>query len=84
MQLLLVTQEQIPSGKASCAFWTFKGLLFGVRSLMAFQMLQPGKGALAGPADMWTRLVGLGWGEIVIGGLGVYGNGRGFGLRSLC
>lgn len=82
VELLLVTQKQIPSGKASRALGAFKRLLFGVRSLVAFQMFQSGEGALASAADVWARLVGLGRREIGVRRLGVDGDGRGFGLRN--
>ena len=78
VQLLLVSQKQIPSGKASRALWTFERLLFGVRALVTLQVLQAGKGALAGLADMRARLVGLGWWEVARRRLGVYRDRRSF------
>ncbi len=60
VKLLLVAQQQVPTSKASCALGTLKGLLLGVRAFVPLQMLEAGEGALAGSADMRTRLVGLG------------------------
>jgi hypothetical protein len=59
MELLLVTQQEISAGEASRALGTFEGLFLGVRPLVSFQVLQSGKGALAGCADVRARLVGF-------------------------
>lgn len=73
MQLLLVPQKEITSGKASLAFGTLKRLLLGVGPLVALQMLQSGEGALASSAYMWPGLVCLRRRKL-IRGFGIHGN----------
>lgn len=63
MELLLVAQEQISPREAARALGAFERLLLCVRALVALQMLEPRKRARACRADVWPRLVGLGWGE---------------------
>jgi hypothetical protein len=63
VEFLLVTQKEVPPSEASCTLWTFKGLLFCVRPLMALQMFQSSEWSQTCRADMRPRLVGLGWGE---------------------
>lgn len=77
MELLLVAQEQISTGEASRALGAFEGLLLGVGPLMAFQMFQSCKRAMAGRADMRARLVSLGWRHDGGGLRCVHGDGRG-------
>lgn len=60
MQLLLMPQEQIAASKAPGALWTLEWFFFGVGSLVALQVLQTGKGALASAADVGSRFVSLG------------------------
>jgi len=43
MELLLVSQQQIPPGEASCTLGTLERLLLGVGALMALEMLQSRK-----------------------------------------
>lgn len=59
MQLLLVAEEEIASGEAPRAFRAFEGLLLGVGSLVAFEMLEAREGSLARTANVWPRLVRL-------------------------
>jgi hypothetical protein len=59
MQLLLVSEKQVPSSKAPCAFRALKGFLLCVRALMSFQMLQSGKGALTSLTNVRAGLIGL-------------------------
>lgn len=40
MELLLVSEQEIPSGKAPSAFWAFERLFLGVRSLVSLQVLE--------------------------------------------
>jgi hypothetical protein len=70
VQLLLVSQEEVAAGKASCAVWALERLLLGVRALMALEMLESGKGATASGADVGPRLVCFG-GRDAIGRLAV-------------
>jgi hypothetical protein len=63
VELLLVTQQQVSAGEASRAFGALEGLLLCVGALVAFQVLEAGKGALAGCADVRAGLIGLWWGE---------------------
>lgn len=65
MKLLLVPEQKITAGKASCAFWALEWLLLRMGALMSLQMLKSRKGALAGTADMRSRLIGLWWWEVV-------------------
>lgn len=60
VQFLLVAQQEVAAGKTTCALGALERLLLGMRSLMAFQMLQACEGALASLTDMRPRLVGLG------------------------
>lgn len=64
MELLLVSQQQIATGKASGAFWALKWLLLRVGTLVSLEMLESRKRTLAGSADMRARLVGLWRGEV--------------------
>lgn len=57
MQFLLMSEEEIPTRKTTCAVWAFKGLLFCVRPFMALQMFKPRKGTATGSADMRSWLV---------------------------
>lgn len=75
VELLLMPQEQVSPSKASCTFGTLERLLFCVRPLMAFQVFQSSKPALAGRADVRSGLVRLWWGE-GSRSFGVYGNCR--------
>ncbi len=77
VQLLLMAQQQIAASKAPRTLRTLKRLFLGMRSLVAFQMLEPCKGALAGTANVGTRLVGLGRRKVGWR-LGVNHDGRGF------
>lgn len=65
MKLLLMSQQQVPPSKASCTFWALEWFLFGVGTLVTFQMFQSGKRTLASSTDMRTRLVGLGWRKLL-------------------
>lgn len=56
-------QKQVPAGEAPCALRTFKGFLFSVGALMALEVFETGKRALAGSTYMRPWLVGLGRGE---------------------
>lgn len=76
MKFLLVPQEQITASKAPRALGAFERLLLGMRPLVALQMFQTSKRALAGAANVWARLVRLGRRESG-GRLGVDGDGRG-------
>jgi len=60
MELLLMTQEEVAAGEASRAFRALEGLLFGVRPFVTLEVLQSCERALAGLADVRSRLVGLG------------------------
>lgn len=62
MELLLVSQQQIPSSEAAGALWALKGLLFGMGPLMALQVFQSCKSPATVLADMRARLVCL-WGR---------------------
>lgn len=64
MKLLLVSQQQIATGKASCALGTLEGLFLCVGTLVTFQMLQSGKRALTSRAHMGAGFIGLGRREI--------------------
>lgn len=77
VQLLLMTQQQVAPRKTPRALWTLEGLLLGVRSLVALEVLQPCERAGAGGTHVRPWLVGLGWRE--------GGGGRlcRFGLRCL-
>ena len=57
-------KEQIPSGKAPRALWTFERFLFRMGPFMSFEMFQPGKRPSTSSTDMRSRLVGLGRWEI--------------------
>ena len=74
MQLLLMAQQQIASGKASRALGAFEWLLFRMRALMTFQMLQASEGPRAGCTDMGARLIGLWWWKVITL-VGIDGNG---------
>jgi hypothetical protein len=76
MELLLVTQQQVAPGEASRALRALKRLLLCVGTLVAFQVLQSGKGTLAGCADVRAGLIGFWWGEVG-GSFCVDGDGRG-------
>ncbi len=43
VELLLMAQQQIATRKTPCALGTLEGLLLGMRSLMAFQVLEAGE-----------------------------------------
>lgn len=60
MQLLLVSQQKIPSGKTSSALVTCKWFLFGVGTLVPLQMFQSSKRSSASCTNMGSRLIGFG------------------------
>ena len=60
MQLLLVSQKKISSGKTSSAFVTRKWFLFGVGTLVPLQMLQSSKRPRASCTNVGSRFVGFG------------------------
>ena len=60
VQFLLVAEKKIAAGKATRTVGALKGLLFGMRPLMALQVLQPGERPTTGGADMGPGLVSLG------------------------
>lgn len=64
VKLLLVAKQQIATGKASCTFGAFEGLLLGVGALVPFQVLKTSKGALASCANVRTGFVRLWRGEV--------------------
>lgn len=72
-----MAQKQVTPGEASLAVGALEGLLLGVGTFVPLQMLQTGKCALAGSANMWPRLVRLRRREVG-GCFGVDGNGGGF------
>lgn len=59
MKLLLVSQQEVPPGKTSRAFWTLKRLFFGMRSFVPLQVLESRKCMTAGKADMRPGLISL-------------------------
>lgn len=62
MQFLLMSEQQVPSGKASRTVRAFKWLFLGVRPLMALEMFQSREGATACRTDMGSRLIRFrGW-----------------------
>lgn len=62
-----MSQKQITTSKASCTIRTFKGLFFGVRSLVALEVLQSREGTGASGANVGPRLISLGGWDIAIG-----------------
>ena len=60
VQFLLVAEKKIAAGKATRTVGALKGLLFGMRPLMALQVLQPGERPTTGGADMGPGFVSLG------------------------
>lgn len=60
VQFLLMAEKKIAASKATRAVGALKGLLFGMRPLMAFQVLQPGERPTTGGADMGPGFVSLG------------------------
>lgn len=67
VEFLLVAQKEIPSGETPRAVWAFKGLLLGMRTLVAFQMLQTRERPGTCRADMRSRLVSLWWRNLFLG-----------------
>lgn len=78
VKLLLVSKQQVPSGKTSGALRTGKRFLLGMGAFVALQMLQSRKGSRTCPAHMRSRLVGLGRRE----GCGAGVNGGRLRIRS--
>lgn len=74
VQLLLVPEKQISTGEAAGALGALERFFFGMRTLVAFQVLETGKGTLARRADVGSWLIGFWCGK---GGrrLGVDGYG---------
>lgn len=66
MQLLLVAQQQVPTGKAARTIGTFKGLLLGVRALMALEVFQSGKRPTTGSTDMGSGFIRFGGRDIAV------------------
>ena len=60
VQFLLMAEKKIAASKATRTVGALKGLLFGMRPLMALQVLQPGERSTTGGADMGPGLVSLG------------------------
>lgn len=60
VQFLLMAEKKIAASKATRTVGALKGLLFGMRPLMALQVLQPGERPTTGGADMGPGFVSLG------------------------
>jgi len=60
MQLLLVAEQQIPSGETPGTLGALERLLFGVRAFVALKMLEARERSSAGSTNVRTRLFGLG------------------------
>lgn len=76
VQFLLMAEKKIAASKATRAIRAFKGFLFGMRPLMALQMLQPGERPATGGADMGPGFVSLGGRNIsvcLVVGIGLSG-----------
>jgi hypothetical protein len=61
VQLLLVAEQKIAASEASGALRAFEGLLLGVGPFVSLEVFQSRERALTGPADVWSRFVGLWW-----------------------
>jgi hypothetical protein len=59
VQLLLVAKQQITASKASGALGAFERLLLSVGTLVALEVLEASKGALAGLTNVGPWLIGL-------------------------
>lgn len=66
MQLLLVAQQQVPTGKATGTIGTFKGLLLGMRAFMTLEVFQSGKRPTTGSTDMGPGLIRFGRRDIAV------------------
>lgn len=56
-------QQQVAASEAPSALGALEGLLLGVGTLVALEVLESSEGTIAGPADVRPRFVGLGEGK---------------------